>query len=172
MVIKDPTDPTNPMSVYVGNKINFTALVTGVPLGNIQVRQTYVSGTATDPVTGQLVQFKGPGDLDAVTFSEGSFQSGNVQHASAFDSNGVQYLPSATVLSNGAVVLTFYDGPGQAGNPGDLSRPSTTNQTITTAIVDTRTGTVLTQYTWTTSSTFNPNGTGTTTYGPSFGPTP
>jgi hypothetical protein len=96
VVIQDSTDPTNPLSVYVGNRIDFTGLVTGVPIGKIQVQQTYVNGVATDTVTGPLVQFKRSGDLDGIVFSGGSFISGSGQHGSAFDSNGVQYLPTAT----------------------------------------------------------------------------
>jgi len=160
VVGQDPTDPTNPLSVQVGNRVNFSAVVTGVSPSDIEIRQTYDSSTGTSNITGNEVALHKPGSLDVVFFDGSSFGS----HGSITDAQGTWLQPSVTVGSNGAVVFQFYDAPGWAGNPNDLTRTLTNNQTFTTTIINRSTNQVLAQQTWNTTATFRQDGTGSTTF--------
>ena len=154
-------DPTNPLLTYVGNQVQFEAVVTGVPASDIQVIQVINTASAPNQSGQQTVYAQNVLDGGSPLYNGGpNWNGGN-----GISTGGVTLNPSVTPNPNdGSVELDFYDGPGQADDASTLGSPRVNSGTYTTYIIQTSTGQVLAQQSWSTSSTLNPNGTGTSTF--------
>ena len=164
VVVPYPPDPT---VTYAGNRINFSAVVTGVRASDIDIRNNFAGSGRTiyNSPTDSPVVSKLPGDIDGVIYNGSRFIGGYGFTPAGTPPIGVTLEPAFTLNPSGnSVIFQFYDGPGQALDPNLINGSRTVNQTITTTISQISTGKVLTQQTWNTSSTLHSNGSGSTTF--------
>ena len=158
VITQSPWEMSNPFSLYIGNAVDFTAIITGVNINNIQVRQIYDYSYGQSAAGGWDV-IHNAGELDGIFFSQGAFLPGG---GVRIDSFGSVYEPEMRVTPNGAIVLRFSDGPGMTvSDPHDFGPTGTQNiQQFTTIVEDKSTGAILAQRTWSTAAKLNSDGSG------------
>ncbi len=155
--------PDTGEGVYIGRGVTFDAVVSGVPLSDIEIRQTIVEGSATDAATGKPVVFarnKPDGGYYKVSqLSGGASWVGGV----GTDQNGL-YLTPEISQTQSQVRFRWYDGPGQARTSGQAGVARTNNMLFRTDIMQSSSNQVLASRLWSISTTLNPDGSGSTSF--------
>jgi hypothetical protein len=144
-----------------GTGMMFTAIVSGVPASDLTVTNTVNSMTYNfaDGTSATIPNYPAPDLANGQPWYNGSTWNGGY----GLTTSGGGYTPSTTTNSDGTVTLQFYDTPSETLRSG-ASFPISQTQSMTTTVVQTSTGAVLSQVNWQTTATANPNGVGTSEF--------